>query len=118
MEVKWLSCKGLIKLLIDDMYLLDALSSRTGETKENLVKKFIADGAEDMGDVIVAQDVREEIRSGRERVYTQEELDCELSLDNLSIPRTHPKHSKRWIKRRKNKQKEKESSKNCQFGFW
>ena len=71
-----------IDLPADDAKLVNRLAEISGETKESLIKKFIGDGAEDLGDLFIARDVMEKIESGEERTYTQEEMRKEFELDD------------------------------------
>ena len=41
-----------VRLSIDDLNRLDALSDRTGKTKESIIRKLVSEGTEDMVDVI------------------------------------------------------------------
>ena len=41
-----------VRLSIDDLNRLDALSDRTGKTKESIIRKLVSEGTEDMVYVI------------------------------------------------------------------
>lgn len=69
-----------VELPADEIKLLNRLAELSGRTRQSLVKKFIMDGSEDLGDGLIARDAIEEVRSGKGRMYTHEEVWGELGL--------------------------------------
>lgn len=61
---------------------LNTLSSETGRTKSFYVKEALNRYLEEMEDVYLSRQVLERIRQGKEKVYTSEELEKLLDLDN------------------------------------
>ena len=61
---------------------LDSLASQTGRTKAFYLRQIIEQGIEDMEDYYLAAEVLERIRQGKEKVYSLEEVERDLGLEN------------------------------------
>ena len=61
---------------------LDSLASQTGRTKAFYLRQIIEQGIEDMEDYYLAADALERIRQGKERVYTLDEVERDLGLED------------------------------------
>ena len=59
---------------------LEALAKVTGRTKTFYAREAIVEHLEDLEDVYLAEQVLTDIRSGREQVYTLEEVELDLGL--------------------------------------
>ena len=59
---------------------LDHLAAQTGRTKAYYLRELIANGLEDLEDYYLASKILERVRSGKERVYTLEEVERDLDL--------------------------------------
>lgn len=59
---------------------LDHLAAQTGRTKAYYLRELIANGLEDLEDYYLASKTLERVRSGKERVYTLEEVERDLGL--------------------------------------
>ena len=59
---------------------LDHLAAQTGRTKAYYLRELIANGLEDLEDYYLASKILERVRSGKERVYTLEEVERDLGL--------------------------------------
>ena len=59
---------------------LDHLAAQTGRTKAYYLRELIANGLEDLEDYYLASKTLERVRSGKERVYTLEEVERDLDL--------------------------------------
>ena len=59
---------------------LDHLAAQTGRTKAYYLRELIANGLEDLEDYYLASTTLERVRSGKERVYTLEEVERDLGL--------------------------------------
>lgn len=59
---------------------LDDLAAQTGRTKAYYLRELIANGLEDLEDYYLASKTLERVRSGKERVYTLEEVERDLGL--------------------------------------
>jgi RHH-type rel operon transcriptional repressor/antitoxin RelB len=60
---------------------LDYLAAKTGRTKAYYLREIIKQGLEDMEDVYLADQALEDIRAGKSRTYTSDEVRKELGLD-------------------------------------
>lgn len=63
---------------------LDALVARTGRTKACYLREIIDRWLEDMEDYYLAADVLERVRQGREAVFTLDDVEHELGLEELN----------------------------------
>jgi RHH-type rel operon transcriptional repressor/antitoxin RelB len=61
---------------------LDALVAKTGRSKAFYLREMIANGLEDAEDYYLAAQVVERVRQGKERVFTLEEVERTLGLDD------------------------------------
>lgn len=60
---------------------LDALAAKTGRSKAFYVREMIVKGIEDAEDSYLGMQVLERVRSGKERVFTLDEVEKNLGLD-------------------------------------
>lgn len=60
---------------------LNTLAAKTGRSKAFYVREMIEKGIEDAEDYYLASKVLERVRSGKERVFTLEEVERDLGLD-------------------------------------
>ena len=61
---------------------LNTLSSETGRTKSFYVKEALNRYLDEMEDIYLSRQVLERIRQGKEKVYSSEELEKLLELEN------------------------------------
>ena len=61
---------------------LEELARRTGRTKEFYVREAILEHLEDLEDYYTAAETLERIRKGEERVYSLDEVERRLDLDD------------------------------------
>lgn len=61
---------------------LDALAAKTGRTKTYYIQEMIRTSLSDLEDYYLADAVAERVRAGTERVYSLEEVESELGLDD------------------------------------
>ncbi len=61
---------------------LEHLAKETGRTKSYYAREAILEKIEDMEDVYLAEQTLERIRRGEERVYSFEEVERELGLED------------------------------------
>jgi RHH-type rel operon transcriptional repressor/antitoxin RelB len=61
---------------------LEELARRTGRTKEFYVREAIREHLEDLEDYYTAAETLERIRKGEERVYSLDEVERRLDLDD------------------------------------
>jgi RHH-type rel operon transcriptional repressor/antitoxin RelB len=61
---------------------LDQLAARTGRTKAYYLRELIAGGLDELEEAYLAAATLERVRSGREKVYTTEQVRTELGLDD------------------------------------
>ncbi len=73
-----------IRLAPETEKRLDALAARTGRTKAYYLREIIDRGLEDMEDYYLAADVLERVRQGREAVFTLDDVEHELGLEELN----------------------------------
>ena len=59
---------------------LEALAKATGRTKTYYVREAIIEHLDDLEDIYLAQNRMEDIRAGRSRTYTLEEVERDLDL--------------------------------------
>ena len=59
---------------------LEALAKATGRTKTYYVREAIIEHLDDLEDIYLAQNRLEDIRAGRSRTYTLEEVERDLDL--------------------------------------
>ena len=59
---------------------LEALAAETGRTKAFYIREAILEYLEDMEDVFLAEKRLEDLRTGRSRTYTLEEVERSLGL--------------------------------------
>jgi RHH-type transcriptional regulator, rel operon repressor / antitoxin RelB len=61
---------------------LGALATATGRTKSFYARKAIEDALEELEDIYLAESRLEELRTGRSRRYTLEEVEKDLGLEH------------------------------------
>ena len=61
---------------------LDRLAARTGRTKAYYLRVLITGGLDELEEAYLAAATLERVRSGREKVYTAEQVRVELGLDD------------------------------------
>ena len=61
---------------------LDALAHETGRTKSFYVREAIMEYLDKLEDIYLAEQVLERVRRGEERVYTSEEVERMLGLED------------------------------------
>ena len=61
---------------------LNALAAKTGRSKAFYLREIIANGLEDAEDYYLASQVLERVRQGKERVFTLEEVERDLGLED------------------------------------
>lgn len=61
---------------------LDHLAGQTGRTKAFYLREIIEKGLDDMEDYYLAADVLERVRKGEERVYSLDEVEKSLGLED------------------------------------
>ena len=61
---------------------LDALAHETGRTKSFYVREAILEHLDNLEDIYLAEQVLERVRRGEERVYTTEEVERMLGLED------------------------------------
>ena len=61
---------------------LDALANETGRTKSFYVREAILEHLDNLEDIYLAEQVLERVRRGEERVYTSEEVERMLGLED------------------------------------
>ncbi len=71
-----------IRLAPDLEKRLDYLAGQTGRTKAFYLREIIEKGLDDMEDYYLAADVLERVRKGEERVYTLDEVEKSLGLED------------------------------------
>lgn len=59
---------------------IDALAKRTSRTRNFLINQAVEHSLEDLEDIYLAEQVLEEIKTGKQKVYSLEEVEKELSL--------------------------------------
>ena len=69
-----------IRLPIDLEKRLTDLSARIGKTKTAIVREAILEHLDDLEDAYIAEKHLEDVRAGRSRTYTLEEVEAELGL--------------------------------------
>ena len=70
-----------IRLPSDIEHRLEALAAATGRTKTFYARKAIVEFMDDMEDVYLAESRLEELRAGRSRTLTLDEVERDLGLD-------------------------------------
>lgn len=71
-----------IRLAPDMERRLDFLAAQTGRSKAYYLRELIARGLEEMEDYYLASNVLEQIRQGRERIYSSADVRKDLGLDD------------------------------------
>jgi RHH-type transcriptional regulator, rel operon repressor / antitoxin RelB len=71
-----------IRLPADVDSRLERLSKSTGRTKAFYVKEAVLEHLDDLEDVYLAEKRLEDIRAGRSKVHTLEEVERELGLED------------------------------------
>lgn len=71
-----------IRLPEDIEKRLDRLAKRSGRTKTYYAREAILRHLEDLEDIQIAEERLRDIREGRDRTYTQEEMEREFGLDH------------------------------------
>ena len=71
-----------IRLPADVDSRLERLSKSTGRTKAFYVKEAVLEHLDDLEDIYLAEKRLEDIRAGRSKVHTLEEVERELGLED------------------------------------
>jgi RHH-type rel operon transcriptional repressor/antitoxin RelB len=71
-----------VRLDADTQQRLKVLAERTGRTTTYYVREAIEKHLDDLEDIYLADQAIEELRRGRARTYTLEEVERELGLAN------------------------------------
>ncbi len=71
-----------IRLPKDIEKRLDVLARQTGRTKAFYLRELITEHLEDLEDYYLAAHIAERVRQGKERVYSLEEVEQELGLED------------------------------------
>lgn len=71
-----------IRLPIEIEQRLEALAKATGRTKAFYVREALLEHLDDLEDVYLAERRLEDIRGGRSRTYTLDEVERELGLED------------------------------------
>jgi RHH-type transcriptional regulator, rel operon repressor / antitoxin RelB len=71
-----------VRLSQEDEIRLDSLSRETGKSKAFYIQEAVASYLDDMEDFILAEKRLDEAKKGQEQVYTLEEVERELGLEN------------------------------------
>ncbi len=61
---------------------LDRLAARTGRTKAYYLRELITGGLDELEEAYLAAATLERVRSGREKIYTAEQVRAELGVDD------------------------------------
>ena len=61
---------------------LDRLAARTGRTKAYYLRELITRGLDELEEAYLAAATLERVRSGREKIYTAEQVRAELGVDD------------------------------------
>ncbi len=61
---------------------LDALARKTGRSKTFYIREAILEHLDDLEDIYLAEKRLEDLRAGRSRTYTLEEVERELGLED------------------------------------
>ena len=59
---------------------IDALAKRTSHTRNFLINQAVEHSLEDLEDIYLAEQVLEEIKTGKQKIYSLEEVEKELGL--------------------------------------
>lgn len=71
-----------IRLAPDTEKRLNELAARTGRTKAFYLREAVEEYLDDMEAYYLAGEVRERVRSGKEKTYSAEQVREELGLDD------------------------------------
>ena len=71
-----------IRLPPDIEKRLDRLAKRSGRTKTYYAREAILKHLEDLEDLQIAEERLRALKEGRSRIFTQEEIERELGLDD------------------------------------
>jgi RHH-type rel operon transcriptional repressor/antitoxin RelB len=71
-----------IRLPADVDSRLERLSKSTGRTKAFYVKEAVLEHLDDLEDIYLAEKRLEDIRAGRSKIHTLEEVERELGLED------------------------------------
>ncbi|MCL5798799.1 MAG: ribbon-helix-helix protein, CopG family [Gammaproteobacteria bacterium] len=61
---------------------LDRLAARTGRTKAYYLRELITGGLDELEEAYLAAATLERVRSGREKIYTAEQVRAELGVND------------------------------------
>jgi RHH-type rel operon transcriptional repressor/antitoxin RelB len=61
---------------------LDRLAARTGRTKAYYLRELITRGLDELEEAYLAAATLERVRSGREKIYTAEQVRAELGVND------------------------------------
>ena len=71
-----------IRLPVDIENRLAELSAKTGRTKTFFAREAILEHMDDLEDLYLAEQIHLRVKSGEEQVFTLEEVEAELGLDD------------------------------------
>ena len=71
-----------LRLPDDISHRLTELAERTGRSKTFYILEAIREHLDDLEDIYIAEQRLADLRAGRSRTYTTEEVRAELGLDN------------------------------------
>ncbi|WP_026939373.1 type II toxin-antitoxin system RelB family antitoxin [Holophaga foetida] len=71
-----------IRLPIEIEHRLEALAQATGRTKTFYAREAIVEYMDDLEDIYLAESRLEDLRAGRSRTFTLEEVERDLGLAN------------------------------------
>lgn len=71
-----------IRLAPETEERLDLLSSKTGRSKAYYLRELIEQGIDELEDYYLAKETLENVRKGKEKVYSAEEVRADLELGN------------------------------------
>ena len=71
-----------VRLPADIERRLDALADKTGRTKSFYVREAILEHLDNLEDIYLAEQILERVRRGEERVYTSQEVEQMLDLED------------------------------------
>lgn len=61
---------------------LDFLAKKTGRSKAFYLRELIEQGMEELEDYYLATEILKKVRSGKEKIYSAEEIRRDLELDD------------------------------------
>ncbi len=71
-----------LQLPYDIEHKVNTLIKKTGQSKSSFIKEALTFYLKELEDIRFAEDVLQRIRDGREKIYTIEEVEKELGLED------------------------------------